>query len=526
MPSDGPSSPAAVRLAELVAMLSLGADLGMGQPMEHAMRQCLIALRLGDVLGLEPAEREDLYYVSLIGWVGCHVDAYEQAKWFGDDLALKGDSLLRDMSGLTPLTFVAAHLGAGGTPADRLRTTARFLARGGQRDVKDMIANHWYAADTLAGQLGLDADTRATLAQTFERWDGKGVPRGCRGEELLLAARIVHIADVLEVYHRIGGEEHALAVAREREGTQFAPNVVEAVVTHIDTLFQGLDEVTAWDAVIAEEPGLGRVLSDHELDVALEAIADFIDIKSPFTLGHSRGVADLAAGAATTLGLGDAQESHVRRAGLLHDIGRLGVSNAVWDKPGELSAGERERVRLHAYLTDRMLAASPNLAVLGATAAEHHERLDGTGYPRGLHAESLDLPGRLLAAADAYHSKLEPRPHRGALPPVEAAGWLRNEARTGRLDADAVEGVLRSAGHPTRHRRAYPAGLTVREVEVLRLLARGLTTQEMASALFISPKTVSHHIESIYTKIGVTNRARASLFAVTHGLMSVDPNLG
>lgn len=523
--SDGASAPAGVRLAELVAVLSLGSDLGMGQPMEHAMRQCLIALRLGDVLGLEPGQRESLYYVSLIGWVGCHVDAYEQAKWFGDDLALKRDSLLRDMSGLTPVAFMAAHLGAGGTPFERMRTTAQFLA-GGRKDAQAMIANHWYAADTLAGQLGLDEDTRATLAQTFERWDGKGVPRGCRGDELLLAASIVHLADVLEVYHRMGGAEQALAVARERAGTQFAPRVVEAATDHVDTLFGGLEEVTAWDAVISAEPGLARVLSDAELDTALDAVADFIDIKSPFTLGHSRGVADLAAGAASGLGLGPAEESHVRRAGLLHDIGRLGVSNAVWDKPGELSAGERERVRLHAYLTDRMLAASPALAALGATAAEHHERLDGTGYPRGVHAESLDQPGRLLAAADAYHAKLEPRPHRDAWTPAEAAGWLREEVRAGRLDGDAVDGVLRAAGHPPRRRRAYPSGLTVREVEVLRLLARGMTTREMSTHLFISPKTVSHHIESIYTKIGVTNRARASLFAVTHGLMSVDPNLG
>jgi DNA-binding CsgD family transcriptional regulator len=229
----------------------------------------------------------------------------------------------------------------------------------------------------------------------------------------------------------------------------------------------------------------------------------------------------VAANAATVLGLGAAEESHVRRAGLLHDIGRLGVSNAVWDKPGELSAGERERVRLHAYLTDRMLAASPHLATLGATAAQHHERLDGSGYPRGLRAESLGQPGRLLAAADAYHAKLEPRPHRNAYRTDEAAGWLRDEARAGRLDPEAVDGVLRAAGHPVRRRRAYPSGLTGREVEVLRLLARGLTNKEMASALFISPKTVSRHIENIYTKIGVSNRARASLFAVTHGLMTV-----
>jgi HD-GYP domain-containing protein (c-di-GMP phosphodiesterase class II) len=524
MSSEGGTRPD-VRLAELVAMLSLASDLGMGQPMEHAMRTCLIALRLGDELGLDGEQRESLYYVSLIGWVGCHVDAYEQAKWFGDDLALKGDSLLRDMSGLAPLAFMAAHLGAGGSSFDRLRTTARFLI-GGQADARDMIANHWYAADTLAGQLGLDAQTRATLSQTFERWDGKGVPRGCRGQEILLASRIVHIADVLEVFHRIAGEAGAVAVARQRNGTQFAPDVVDVVTTHVDTLFQGLDDVTTWDAVIAAEPGLGRVLSPDQLDSALEAVADFIDIKSPFTLGHSRGVADLDASAADALGWGADEARHLRRAGLLHDIGRLGVSNSVWDKPGELSAVESERVRLHAYLTDRMLAASPSLADLGTTARQHHERLDGSGYPRGLHAESLTAPGRLLAAADAYHGKLEPRPHRAAYPPHDAARWLREEVRAGRLEGDAVDGVLVAAGHPHLRRKAHPSGLTGREVEVLKLLARGLTTKEIAADLVLSPKTVSRHIEHIYLKIGVSNRARASLFAVTHGLMSVDANVG
>jgi HD-GYP domain-containing protein (c-di-GMP phosphodiesterase class II) len=524
MPRDaGPRD--GVRLAELVAMLSLASDLGMGQPMEHALRQCLIALRLGDLLGLAQDERESLYYVSLIGWVGCHVDAYEQAKWFGDDLALKGDSLLHDMSGLSPVRFMAGRLGAGGTPVDRLRTTARFLV-GGQRDARDMIANHSYAVESLAAQLGLTDETRAMLGQTFERWDGKGEPSGCKGEELLLSSRIVHIADVLEVYHRMGGPEQAVAVAHERSGSQFAPGVVDVVSAHADTLFDGLDDVTTWDAVIAAEPSLGRVLSDAELDSALEAVADFIDIKSPFTLGHSRGVADLAANAADILGLEPAEVTHVRRAGLLHDIGRLGVSNAIWDKPGALSAVESERVRLHAYLTDRMLAASPALADLGTTARQHHERLDGSGYPQGLRGESLTRPGRVLAAADAYHAKLEPRPHRTAYPPGEAARWLRDEVRAGRLDGDAVDAVLEAAGHPARRRKAYPSGLTGREVEVLRLLARGLTTKEMAADLVLSPKTVSRHIENIYLKIGVSNRARASLFAVTHGLMSTEPNMG
>ena len=158
--------------------------------MEHAMRQCLIALRLGDRLGVEREERTSLYYVSLIAWVGCHIDAYEQAKWFGDDLALKGDARSRDMTGLAPLGFMTAHLGAGQPWMDRMRLAARFVA-GGYRDARDMIANHWYAADTLAEQLGLGDDARATLSQTFERWDGKGLPSGSKGEEILLASRVI-----------------------------------------------------------------------------------------------------------------------------------------------------------------------------------------------------------------------------------------------------------------------------------------------------------------------------------------------
>jgi HD-GYP domain-containing protein (c-di-GMP phosphodiesterase class II)/DNA-binding CsgD family transcriptional regulator len=520
-----PSSPTGVRLAELLAVLSLGADLGMGQPMEHAMRQCLIALRLGEQLGLDRDERASLYYVSLIAWVGCHIDAYEQAKWFGDDLALKGDFRLRDMTGMAPLAFMASHLGAGKPLLERARMGAKFLVRG-HREVDDMLANHWYAADALAEHLGLDRDVRATLFQTFERWDGKGVPSGSKGEEILLAARIVNLADVLEVFHRVAGQDGAVAVARERSGTQFAPSVVGVVLTEASTLFTDLAGVTSWDAVIAAEPGLARLLTEDELDSALEAIADFIDVKSPFTLGHSRGVADLAACAADELQLGSDAVVHVRRAALVHDIGRLGVSNAVWDKAGELTAGEVERVRLHPYLTDRMLAASPDLATLGATAVQHHERLDGSGYPRGLRANVQTPCGRVLAAADAYRAKLEPRPHRPAYDPDEAAGWMRDEVRAGRLDGDAVDGVLRVAGHPSRRRKPQPSGLTSREVEVLQLLARGLTNKEIADVLVISPKTAGRHIEHIYAKIGVSNRARASLFAVTHGLMGEPTNMG
>ena len=226
------------------------------------------------------------------------------------------------------------------------------------------------------------------------------------------------------------------------------------------------------------------------------------------------------------MGLGSATATHVRRAGLLHDLGRLGVSNAVWDKTAELSAAELERVRLHPYLTQRMLASSPGLAEYGATAIQHHERLDGSGYPRGAGQASFTPSGRVLAAADAYHAKLEPRPHRGALTPAEAGAWLRAEVRQGRQDGDAAGAVLEAAGHRVRRRKERPSGLTAREVDVLRLLARGMTTSEIAEALVISAKTADHHIEHIYAKIGVNNRARASLYAVQHGLMDYPAKLG
>ena len=327
---------------------------------------------------------------------------------------------------------------------------------------------------------------------------------------------------MVEVYHRTSGDDGAVSVARERSGTQFDPALVDLVAAEAPMLFEDLDLATSWGAVIDAEPGLTPPLPPDTLDNALEAIADFVDIKSPFTLGHSRGVAELAARAATAMGLGSATATHVRRAGLLHDLGRLGVSNAVWDKTAELSAAELERVRLHPYLTQRMLASSPGLAEYGATASQHHERLDGSGYPRGAGQASFTPSGRVLAAADAYHAKLEPRPHRGALTPAEAGAWLRAEVRQGRQDGDAAGAVLEAAGHRVRRRKEWPSGLTAREVDVLRLLARGMTNNEIAEALVISPKTADHHIEHIYAKIGVNNRARASLYAVQRGLMD-DP---
>jgi HD-GYP domain-containing protein (c-di-GMP phosphodiesterase class II) len=509
-----------VRLAELVATLALATDLGMGQPMEHVLRQSLVALRLAERLGLDESQRVVIYYVGLLAWVGCHVDAYEQAKWFGDDTAFKAQTRQVDMGRPVPAAaFILTHLGADRPPVGRARTQVAFLG-GGRRAVQDMIENHWMATNELAARLHLSADIRDGLYQTFERWDGKGVPAEVSGSRIAVAARLVNLADVVEVFHRAGGVAAATAVARERSGTQFDPDLVELFCAEAPALFAELDSVTSWDAVIAAEPALAVVLTDEQFDAALQAIADFVDIKTPWTIGHSRGVARLAAETARLLGLSADDVMLVRRAGLVHDIGRLGVPNTVWDKPGSLTPTEFERVRLHPYLTERMLASSPTLAPLGQIAVQHHERLDGSGYPRALSGAAMTPLGRLLAAADAYHAMTEARPHRPALSADQAAGELRAGVTQARFDADIADAVLEAAGHALRRRRTLPAGLTPREVEVLRLLVRGLSNKEIASELVISRKTAGTHVEHIYAKLGVSNRARASLFAVKHGLMA------
>jgi HD-GYP domain-containing protein (c-di-GMP phosphodiesterase class II) len=286
-----------------------------------------------------------------------------------------------------------------------------------------------------------------------------------------------------------------------------------------DMILGGLDSVGTWECVIEAEPALAVVLSAERFDAALLAIANFVDLKSPYSLGHARAVADLAAAAAATLGLPEDVTRTLRRAGLVHGLGRLGISNSIWDKRGRLGAGEWERVRMQPYLTERMLHQSEALAPLGAIAVQHRERLDGSGYPGGLSGAAISRPARILGAADAYQAMREPRPHRPQRSADEAATELRAEVKAGRLDAEAVEGVLGAAGHRVPRRRDGPAGLTAREVDVLRLAARGLSNKEVAERLVISPKTVGNHIEHIYTKIDASTRAAASLFTMQHGLL-------
>jgi HD-GYP domain-containing protein (c-di-GMP phosphodiesterase class II) len=507
-----------VRLAELVAALSLGVDLGFGQPMEHILRQCRIALRTAELAGLDESTRSSIYYSALLVNVGCHTDAHEQAHWFGDDIAFKATKYGPEPFSVADIVTMLRMLGSGGTPLHRIRVGLDF-AWSGRKELDGMIDRHAALARSLGQELGLDEAVLDALAGSYERWDGRGWPDGVAGDRIPIASRVAQLSEFLEVAHRTDGIDGALDLARRRSGTQFDPHLVDVVCADAEKVFHQLDEEDSWEAVIDGEPGLARGLTPAECDQALAAIARFVDLKSPSTIGHSEAVATLATGAAAELGLPAAEQQLVRRAALVAGFGRLGVSNAIWDKPGPLTAAEWERVRLYPQLTERMLHRSDALAPAGRLAGQVRERLDGSGYPSGLSGSALSIASRVLATAEAFQTKLEPRPHRPASSVAQATGALRDDVRAGRLDPTVVDAVLRAAGQRVGRRRAGAAGLSPREIEVLQLLASGLSNKDIARQLGISPKTVGNHVEHVYTKIGADNRAAAGLFAMRHGLL-------
>jgi HD-GYP domain-containing protein (c-di-GMP phosphodiesterase class II) len=510
-----------LRLAELIAALSLATDLGLGLPQEHVLRQCRIALGLAERTGVDGPQRAAVYYVAMLAWVGCTADSHELASRFGDEIALRADAHQTDLVGLPLMGFMLRRVGEGRPPLRRAQMAATLVATGGRGAAEAMTA-HCRVAAVFAQRLGLGPEVQEPLLHVFSRWDGKGLPKGTGGEALPLAIRLVQIASIAEVHHRVRGVDGAIAVTRERAGGQFDPRLAEAFADCAPELLAGLAEESSWDAVIAAEPALDTPLADAALDSAFEAVADFADLKSPWFGGHSRGVARLAGDAGRRAGLPEPAVTELTRAGLVHDLGRSGVPNTIWDKPGALTDAERERVRLHAYYTERVLARPAALAGLGALAACHHERLDGSGYHRTLPGSALSPSARILAAADVYHALTEARPHRPAFPPDDAAAVLREEARAGRIDADAAEDVLAAAGHarPGARDRARPGGLTARELEVLLLVARGASSRDVARRLVIADKTARNHVERIYSKLGVSTRAEASLYAMRHGLVN------
>lgn len=505
-----------VRLIDLLAALSIVTDLGMGQEPEKAVRSCLVATRLARAMDLPERDVQDVYYCTLMQHLGCTAPAHETTYLFGDDLTVLPRAERTDERNARETLALMAQAGRG-AGVRRVRYAARMIAAGPQGSAQVLQAVCEVGA-RLAERVGLGPAVRQGLFHATESWDGRHSAYKLKGDDIALPARFSAVATQAVIFDRLGGPDAAVEMARQRAGGMFDPAVADTFVHVGADVLRALASQDVWDEVTAAEPQPIRRLPAARMDDVAVAFADMVDLKTPFTLGHSTGVAELATRSATQIGLDPGCVERVRLAALLHDLGRVGVPNAVWEQPGPLTTSQWEQVRLHAYRSERILARSPVLEPLGQIAGRHHERLDGSGYHRGAAGTEIPVEARLLAVADAFQALTQDRPHRSAVTPGQAARTIEATAEAGRFDPECVRAVVAAAGERPAPVR-WPEGLSDREVEVLRLVARGLSNREVAGELHISRRTAEHHVQHIYTKIGVSTRAAAAMFAMEHGLL-------
>jgi HD-GYP domain-containing protein (c-di-GMP phosphodiesterase class II) len=391
-----------VRLADLLAAVSVATDLGMGREPEKAMYACLVATALARRMGTPESDVSEVYYTALLRHLGCTATAHEEAYLGGDELVSRPAAERADFGNARESFALLLQMGRG-TGVDRARYITRALRLGKQGD-RAILGAVCEVGARLAERLGLGSGVRDGLYQSFERWDGTGTPQGLAGEDICLPARFAEVGHQAVIFDRLGGPEAAVEVVRRRAGGWFDPGVAGAFARVGAAI---LDEVGArdvWEAVLEAEPEPRRTIGTEGLDGLARALADMVDLKSPFLLGHSSEVAALSERAAVALGFDPEAASDLRWAALLHDPGRVAVSNRIWEKPAALSTTEWERVRLHPNQSERILARSRILEPLARTAGMHHERQDGSGYHRGTSSAEVPAAARVLAAADAFQA--------------------------------------------------------------------------------------------------------------------------
>lgn len=513
-----------LRLAEFVATLALAQDNAFGQPLESQLRSCLLATWICEEAGYERDVRQTAYWVALLRYVGCTGHAHEVATLFGDEIAIRAQTLVHDAGNPAEVMRDVFEYATAWRPEEERDEIVRMLQQTAHEWVVHNFASGCEVADMLVQRLAFGPGVREALAFTFERWNGKGFPKHVGGEAIPLPMRIVHLSHDMEAIGRIFSPDHALDAARDRRDQTYDPALSDLFVAHGGGWFDRLRETEPWDAVLALEPEPHRMLDGDELDHALNVAADFIDLKSPYMGGHSRRCAQLATDAALVLGFPEEAAATLRRAALVHDFGTTAVPNSIWDKPGPLTRTEFDRVELHPMLTEQMLRRSPALAVLNPVASAHHEKCDGSGYHKGVRAKAGDPGACVLAATEIYVGLTTERADRPAFSDADAAAELGRLESEGVLEPRATRAVLVAAGHGepkarARKRPQNPGGLSRREVDVLRLAARGLTTRQIGDRLVISPKTADHHIQHIYNKIGVSTRAAAALWAMQNDVI-------
>ena len=433
-----------LRLSEVLAGLSRALDITEGQPRGHTERSCVIGMRLVEALGLDDATSSAAFYTLLLKDAGCSSNASKVAALFGtDDAVVKSSRRLTDTSSRSQAVgHLLRTVAPGCSPLTKAQHVAAVL-RFGSDGARSLVALRCERGAAVARGIGLGEVVAQAILDVDEHWDGRGYPRGIAGDEISLVGRVLCLAQTAEVFWRHGGPSAACAIARERRGTWFDPELVDALLPleHDDGFWRRLDN----PAVAGLEPP-DRVLlaDDGRLDLVSQAFASVIDAKSPYTARHSEGVADIAFALAGALELAPEDRATLRRAALLHDIGKLGVSNRILDKPGRLTDAEREVVRRHPGWSLEILTRVTAFEELARIAASHHERLDGSGYPSALTAEELDLPSRILAVADVAEALSADRPYRESLSADDVIRTIRGEAgRTLHADAcTALEDVL------------------------------------------------------------------------------------
>jgi DNA-binding CsgD family transcriptional regulator len=483
----------------------------------------LLAVELARLAGWDAADVSDAYYLALLYHMGCTGAVGAQSRMGGgDDVTVRRWMSEADYASAPELMgIVVTRLVPGWGPSGVARGLAAVATAG--HDLPEALASVAEVAARLAERLGASPRVTDALGHAYGRWDGKVFTSLPSAEGLSATGRLVHLVHVAQIYHQAGGVEMADAVVRQRSGTEFDPELSRLWLQNSHDLWRKMSADSVWDQVLSAEPEPHRRVGRSHLDNISRALADFVDLASPYTHGHSTRVARLAEAAASSAGLGADDAATVRRAAQVHDLGMVSVPNRVWIKRGALNPSEWERVRLHAYHTQRILSLAAPLRASAGIAGLHHERLDGSGYHVGLPASALPFTARLLAVTEIYESMSEDRAWRSALNQAQVARHLNDEVAARRLDRRAVEAVLLAAGQPRRSGRlvgAWPAGLTDREVDVLRAITRGLANKQIARELHVSPATVHTHVINLYGKIGVNTRAGATLFAFEHDLIA------
>jgi putative nucleotidyltransferase with HDIG domain len=430
-----------VRLSEVVSALSHALDITEGQSEGHAVRSCVIGMRIGQVLGLGEAERSDLFYALLLKDLGCSSNAARLCNLFGaDDLKLKQAHKLSDWTDpKASASYAMSHV-PGGSAIARAWEVLKVAVKG-RGSGREMVETRCDRGAEIARMLDLSNATQAAIRSLDEHWDGQGLPLGIPGDGIPLLARICCLSQTVEVFLATHGQPAACEMARSRSGTWFDPALVDALESfEFDAAFwASLRQQDGRALVAALEPKDRIIVADaSRIDNVAEAFARVIDAKSPYTGQHSGGVARIVIGMASHIGLPRGERTLLRRAALLHDIGKLGVSNLILDKPGKLTDNEMVLMRQHPRYTDAILGRVRAFRDVASVAARHHERMDGRGYHSGLPAEKLGRLDRMLAVADVCEALSASRAYRAALPPDEVRKIIRAQAGTG-LCAEAVE---------------------------------------------------------------------------------------